>query len=164
MIRSPPRSTRTDTLFPYTTLFRSGRQHDELVLAKVRAHVFGDLARIVYGALDVQGIGHRVRVVGEEGLAGAALVVVDDGEVLLGRALELPGRRHQRRRRPAVDEEDDGVVAVLAADVDPLADAADPLLAGFLDAGRGDDALQVADDVPGLGIHCSARLVVARDV
>src|SRR3546814_12007597 len=28
MIRRPPRSTRTDTLFPYTTLFRSrGEQH-----------------------------------------------------------------------------------------------------------------------------------------
>src|SRR3546814_10751638 len=26
MIRRPPRSTRTDTLFPYTTLFRSQRQ------------------------------------------------------------------------------------------------------------------------------------------
>src|SRR3546814_7123497 len=26
MIRRPPRSTRTDTLFPYTTLFRSRRQ------------------------------------------------------------------------------------------------------------------------------------------
>src|SRR3546814_15482410 len=26
MIRRPPRSTRTDTLFPYTTLFRSHRQ------------------------------------------------------------------------------------------------------------------------------------------
>src|SRR3546814_13787005 len=26
MIRRPPRSTRTDTLFPYTTLFRSKRQ------------------------------------------------------------------------------------------------------------------------------------------
>src|SRR3546814_8369616 len=26
MIRRPPRSTRTYTLFPYTTLFRSGRQ------------------------------------------------------------------------------------------------------------------------------------------
>src|SRR3546814_10919187 len=25
MIRRPPRSTRTDTLFPYTTLFRSNR-------------------------------------------------------------------------------------------------------------------------------------------
>src|SRR3546814_4974413 len=26
MIRRPPRSTRTDTLFPYTTLFRSQRE------------------------------------------------------------------------------------------------------------------------------------------
>src|SRR3546814_18910387 len=29
MIRRPPRSTRTDTLFPYTTLFRSGRHRDQ---------------------------------------------------------------------------------------------------------------------------------------
>src|SRR3546814_4468971 len=28
MIRRPPRSTRTDTLFPYTTLFRSRLVHD----------------------------------------------------------------------------------------------------------------------------------------
>src|SRR3546814_4378155 len=28
MIRRPPRSTRTDTLFPYTTLFRSARLGD----------------------------------------------------------------------------------------------------------------------------------------
>src|SRR3546814_10590043 len=27
MIRRPPRSTRTDTLFPYTTLFRSAVEH-----------------------------------------------------------------------------------------------------------------------------------------
>src|SRR3546814_18887564 len=27
MIRRPPRSTRTDTLFPYTTLFRSRRSY-----------------------------------------------------------------------------------------------------------------------------------------
>src|SRR3546814_18772969 len=27
MIRRPPRSTRTDTLFPYTTLFRSRQSH-----------------------------------------------------------------------------------------------------------------------------------------
>src|SRR3546814_7198787 len=27
MFRRPPRSTRTDTLFPYPTLFRSRRQH-----------------------------------------------------------------------------------------------------------------------------------------
>src|SRR3546814_12139888 len=35
MIRRPPRSTRTDTLFPYTTLFRSIRA----VLQDVRASV-----------------------------------------------------------------------------------------------------------------------------
>src|SRR3546814_5793361 len=30
MIRRPPRSTRTDTLFPYTTLFRSPHEHARL--------------------------------------------------------------------------------------------------------------------------------------
>src|SRR3546814_18282994 len=30
MIRRPPRSTRTDTLFPYTTLFRSPLPHARL--------------------------------------------------------------------------------------------------------------------------------------
>src|SRR3546814_13997084 len=29
MLRLPPRSTRTDTLFPYTTLFRSRQAHAE---------------------------------------------------------------------------------------------------------------------------------------
>src|SRR3546814_14176023 len=29
MIRRPPRSTRTDTLFPYTTLFRSSRRNPD---------------------------------------------------------------------------------------------------------------------------------------
>src|SRR3546814_19792608 len=32
MIRRPPRSTRTDTLFPYTTLFRSGHSVARLAL------------------------------------------------------------------------------------------------------------------------------------
>src|SRR3546814_16779155 len=36
MIRRPPRSTRTDTLFPYTTLFRSGWQD-----LKTRETTFG---------------------------------------------------------------------------------------------------------------------------
>src|SRR3546814_17551588 len=31
MIRRPPRSTRTDTLFPYTTLFRSDRGECEIL-------------------------------------------------------------------------------------------------------------------------------------
>src|SRR3546814_18086454 len=34
MIRRPPRSTRTDTLFPYTTLFRSNQADAEDFLAR----------------------------------------------------------------------------------------------------------------------------------
>src|SRR3546814_2578840 len=40
MIRRPPRSTRTDTLFPYTTLFRSGHQ-----CLKLRKSFMTDLRR-----------------------------------------------------------------------------------------------------------------------
>src|SRR3546814_3615597 len=39
MIRRPPRSTRTDTLFPYTTLFRS--QHEGDPLHRIPAHPGG---------------------------------------------------------------------------------------------------------------------------
>src|SRR3546814_6650751 len=60
MIRRPPRSTRTDTLFPYTTLFRSpfgrarrppsqGRRHNDPCHCPPRAgsiaHARGDRAR-----------------------------------------------------------------------------------------------------------------------
>src|SRR3546814_15837927 len=37
MIRRPPRSTRTDTLFPYTTLFRSERRGGGLRSDRLRA-------------------------------------------------------------------------------------------------------------------------------
>src|SRR3546814_3989818 len=37
MIRRPPRSTRTDTLFPYTTLFRSAVQPSPSLLHLLRA-------------------------------------------------------------------------------------------------------------------------------
>src|SRR3546814_10745249 len=47
MIRLPPRSTRTDTLFPYTTLFRSGGAPDhgdghkrQFSLTKANAHMW----------------------------------------------------------------------------------------------------------------------------
>src|SRR3546814_12869562 len=37
MIRRPPRSTRTDTLFPYTTLFRSRIPVDDIALPRREA-------------------------------------------------------------------------------------------------------------------------------
>src|SRR3546814_7036523 len=57
MIRRPPRSTRTDTLFPYTTLFRSREVEIE--------HIFG-VAHILLGR-DRRG---RRRDLGGRGLGG----------------------------------------------------------------------------------------------
>src|SRR3546814_14033785 len=45
MIRLPPRSTRTDTLFPYTTLFRSGYYSFNTYSKRVAA----DLAETTHG-------------------------------------------------------------------------------------------------------------------
>src|SRR3546814_7814324 len=46
MIRRPPRSTRTDTLFPYTTLFRSAiRSFCEAQIARFSIKAAGPMAR-----------------------------------------------------------------------------------------------------------------------
>src|SRR3546814_13205122 len=54
MIRRPPRSTRTDTLFPYTTLFRSYEaicelltEHKALRALVPRLYGLGDLTEIL---------------------------------------------------------------------------------------------------------------------
>src|SRR3546814_20467584 len=46
MIRRPPRSTRTDTLFPYTTLFRSGLSGGVFVGDRLNLLVIGDIFRL----------------------------------------------------------------------------------------------------------------------
>src|SRR3546814_15087783 len=51
MLRRPPRSTRTDTLFPYTTLFRSPVTAQTLVAANIaeaaQNHVTIELTKLV---------------------------------------------------------------------------------------------------------------------
>src|SRR3546814_7319244 len=42
MIRRPPRSTRTDTLFPYTTLFRSADRDHQPLHHRIHARIGGD--------------------------------------------------------------------------------------------------------------------------
>src|SRR3546814_7695686 len=79
MIRRPPRSTRTDTLFPYTTLCRSGPQHEGRNASEDRhrrlAHCC-DLLRHAFAGCPAR----RDRVVGLAGLdrlcphAGARLL------------------------------------------------------------------------------------------
>src|SRR3546814_2435060 len=73
MIRRPPRSTRTDTLFPYTTLFRSGRVADEVKAAEPLRQRLG---RALAHVLDAQ----RVQEPRQRGLAAA----IDGGDQVLG--------------------------------------------------------------------------------
>src|SRR3546814_5608909 len=57
MIRRPPRSTRTDTLFPYTTLFRSAL-HDRR-RAHQLDHLGVDILLLEIAALEGDEIGQR---------------------------------------------------------------------------------------------------------
>src|SRR3546814_13927724 len=90
MIRRPPRSTRTDTLFPYTTLFRSathgggngcvpGPSSREKLLGGQRHHrlaarldLAAERAGVGHEALGEIARGHKLRV--QEALVAAALV------------------------------------------------------------------------------------------
>src|SRR3546814_9276648 len=64
MIRRPPRSTRTDTLFPYTTLFRSRGG------VEVSGHI--DIGR-----RDLRRQRHIEHVEGVDGVGACALAVAD---------------------------------------------------------------------------------------
>src|SRR3546814_18853009 len=89
MIRRPPRSTRTDTLFPYTTLFRSEmyeRNHHHAGLARPRTDDPRDPAR---WAADL-GVHRGERLSGAEGRAD--LCDLDSGGGSLDGAPALFGR------------------------------------------------------------------------
>src|SRR3546814_3870257 len=60
MIRRPPRSTRTDTLFPYTTLFRSHASNLKFPseILEVSASLYG-FPTIISGNLDMASIDNR---------------------------------------------------------------------------------------------------------
>src|SRR3546814_11268618 len=67
MIRLPPKATRTDTLFPYTTLFRSLAHVLELSRAGERAHGYALGTRITdpdFGEALTECILHRVEMLG----------------------------------------------------------------------------------------------------
>src|SRR5829696_3552782 len=82
--------------------------------------------------------------VAAQGLARPAVVPLDDREVL------LPGPQGQGEDRvgpagPAVQDQQHGVVAVLASDLDPLVDPTDPDEALLDDPVRGGDLQGVGD-------------------
>src|SRR3546814_8084859 len=62
MLRRPPRSTRTDTLFPYTTLFRSGWEPQPPQIVDPPAHrLWSANARVVDG--------EALQMIGDSGYA-----------------------------------------------------------------------------------------------
>src|SRR3546814_7038940 len=66
MIRRPPRSTRTDTLFPYTTLFRSrgrGERPEE-------AHLIGEVTEVLHHGVGEGAEGRADQELGAELLPG----------------------------------------------------------------------------------------------
>src|SRR3546814_15672217 len=58
MIRRPPRSTRTDTLFPYTTLFRSLPRHPDPALDR-EGHPLAGGRALMLGVIGLWSHGDR---------------------------------------------------------------------------------------------------------
>src|SRR3546814_19419860 len=78
MIRRPPRSTRTDTLFPYTTLFRSGCPHFRKCFSEhsARAATQADIVIANHALTMVQAARPR------DGGAPATRLIFDEGHHL----------------------------------------------------------------------------------
>src|SRR3546814_10580772 len=99
MIRRPPRSTRTDTLFPYTTLFRSLKHpmsvdlYAEQVIARARCVVvrlLGGLDYWRYGAEELAAVCRR------EGIALALLPADGRDDPLLAALSTVDAATHAR--------------------------------------------------------------------
>src|SRR3546814_17170912 len=78
MIRRPPRSTRTDTLFPYTTLFRSDQDRLDLARGEVLATADYDVVEAAVhveeaGVVEVAGVPCLEPAVGEAAVAAEVL-------------------------------------------------------------------------------------------
>src|SRR3546814_10410749 len=79
MIRRPPRSTRTDTLFPYTTLFRSSADHASLTEDCLLADQTFDIAVVGGGhggyvaAIRAAQLGMKTAVIESQHLGGIRL-------------------------------------------------------------------------------------------
>src|SRR3546814_20356155 len=103
MIRRPPRSTRTDTLFPYTTLFRSGPRpgrRDTAELLEDGLVVLGGDARAGVVNLDREGLAAAARA--EQDAAAVGVLEGVGQQVLHDAAPELGvGAHHRRAGAPA---------------------------------------------------------------
>src|SRR3546814_19642126 len=80
MIQRPPRSTRTDTLYPYTTLFRSREAHGPALGVDHTSHVGALALEVLQGIVE--------HVIGTDRREGTDPLVVDDPLTPLGIRLQ----------------------------------------------------------------------------
>src|SRR3546814_2655306 len=128
MIRRPPRSTRTDTLFPYTTLFRScegelhrhagpRRSRDDLrtqpaprfrkiqpgrltqSVTPAKAGVFRQLEMPAFAGMTIMAL----TLVIDTATAACSVALIDDGRAVADRH-EIVGRDHAERLLPMIAE------------------------------------------------------------
>src|SRR3546814_2087845 len=76
MIRRPPRSTRTDTLFPYTTLFRSKRASSNA--RSVLPDAVGPMRKMAGGRADIRKLDGLGRIVSGDRRPAASTVRRED--------------------------------------------------------------------------------------
>src|SRR3546814_11495931 len=101
MIRRPPRSTRTDTLFPYTTLFRSitrpsvgsllrrgGERHDETTHSRAMQGGRGR-ARNLHD--------HQIGLASSRNESDCGSLAVTGGNILPGHIMATDDRSDERR-------------------------------------------------------------------
>src|SRR3546814_3131322 len=88
MIRRPPRSTRTDTLFPYTTLFRS--ETDSAGALIDSAADLRDVARAVAASISPNLFIEKVKLLVAKPAAASEVIVGDDLAALIDRAATDP--------------------------------------------------------------------------
>src|SRR3546814_15918850 len=96
MRRRPPRSTRTDTLFPYTTLFRSQRHAPELLtMATMKSN------RVRYQLFLPQELSHRFEALAAAPGASKSAILTDPLTAWLTRqaANQLENRSPHRPER-----------------------------------------------------------------
>src|SRR3546814_5319197 len=119
MIRRPPRSTRTDTLFPYTTLFRSERRgvgaarHLQLRIdqrhvrldPEAREEAGKEVELLTIGDLQPDDVGTgpvRLLRKAEHRVVATAIAGVEQSEALrIARVLD-EFRKHAHRKQPAL--------------------------------------------------------------
>src|SRR3546814_3462447 len=92
MIRRPPRSTRTDTLFPYTTLFRSGFSGEQPYWTIIGVDAGSDQGLIGEdGAVEVSRGGFRIEPFVVHGDELASWADVEISQSLQDGYLPIPG-------------------------------------------------------------------------